>query len=91
MPLSILANTNFTNVSFCRFRNQKLLQVIMSKLPVFEKTDHPKGGKTYLDDVLPLVVTTLSRQLIPDDSWKQWANVIKDYDDKPKYRMAEIR
>ena len=63
----------------------------MSKLPVFEKKDHPKGGKTYLDDVLPLVVTTLSRQLLPDNSWKEWANVIKDYDGDPKYRMAEIR
>ena len=63
----------------------------MSSFPVFEKKDHPKGGRTYLDDVLPLVVTTLSRILLPDQTWKIWAPVIKDYDGDPKYRMRDIK
>ncbi len=63
----------------------------MSRLPRLEKNDHPKGKKTPLDEVLPLVLTTLSGMLRPDDDWKKWTNVLRDYDGKPKYLLADVR
>ncbi len=63
----------------------------MSRLPRIEKRDHPRGDQTPLDEVLPLVLTTVSQMLRPDEDWKKWTDVLRDFDGEPKYLVHDIR